>query len=432
MTADFPAAGASRFARLPWLIGAGALVVYGITLNHWVSLYNLGTVARASGWWWRPELHQPLTFAVFYPFHFLPKPWVPLALNIFNAVCAALALVLLARSVMLLPHDLPRTETFSKERPTQVLMTSLAWVPPLAAVFLCGLQLSFWEHATSASGEMIDLLLLAYVIRCLLEFRLDAAQSWLSKAACVYGAGMANNWTLVAFLPVFLAALLRLKGYGSFLERRFLLRMAALGSMGLGLYLLLPVVSSLSSHSEVGFWAALKAHLKFQKDALAYLRRPAFVILAITSLLPILLLSIRWKSHSVQFGDDTRLGVFLTKAMVHIVHAFFLLSTIWLALDPTFGPRHLELGTPLLGYYYLCALVFGYCTGYFLLFGVRGADEVRAGSSVRSRRLFRFKIQSWAPRLAAWAGIVLASALPTVLVGKNLRQILTTNGPWLR
>jgi tetratricopeptide (TPR) repeat protein len=149
-------------------------------------------------------------------------------------------------------------------------------------------------------------------------------------------------------------------------------------------------------------------------------------------LLPILVLSIRWKSHSVQFGDDSRLGVFLTKTTVHIVHAFFFLGTFWLALDPTFGPRHLELGTPLLGYYYLCALVFGYCAGYFLVFGARRASEVPGIGPGRLWGRIYAALQSRAPRLAVGAGIMLACALPALLAGKNLHQILTTNGPFLR
>jgi tetratricopeptide (TPR) repeat protein len=434
MTEEVPALRASTFvlARLPWLIGAGALAVYGLTLNHWISIYSLGTVARASGWWWRPELHQPLNFVIFYPFRFLPQTWIPFALNLFNAFCAAVVLVLLARSVALLPHDTPRAEPFVKEPPAQILMTPTSWVPPLVAVTLCGLQLSFWEHATSATGEMIDLLVLAYVIRCLLEFRLEPVQAWLSRAACVYGVGMANNWTMVAFLPVFVAAILRLKGYGPFLEGKFLLRMAGRGSLGLGLYFLLPLVCGLSSQWEVGFSSALKAHLKFQKEALGYLQRPAFGILAATSVLPILVLSIRWKSHSVQLGDDTRLGVFITKATVHVVHAFFFLSAIWLALDPTFGPRQLAQGTPLLGYYYLYALVFGYCTGHFLLFGSSLPYEARGTNARRQSDWLRRTIHSRAPHLAASAGVLLACALPLILAAKNLPEILTTNGRWLR
>src|SRR2546428_6319999 len=271
-------AGANRFitARLPWLIGAGGLLVYLTTLNHWVSLHSLGTVARTSGWLWRPLLYQPLTAALLYPFRFLPEAWIPLALNLFMAICAALVLLLLARSVALLPHDLTRNEPFPKDQPPAILSIRTSWVPPLLAAMLCGLQLSFWEHATSASGEMIDLLVFAYVIRCLLEFRLDQSQAWLSRAACVYGAGMANNWAMIGFFPVFVAAILRSKGYGPFRERPFLTRMIAWGLAGLGLYLLLPTTASLSSHGQVDFWTALKAHLKSQKEILGYFHRPAF------------------------------------------------------------------------------------------------------------------------------------------------------------
>src|SRR5215472_849533 len=139
MTEEVPVSRASTFVldRLPWLMGAGALVVYGLTLNHWVSLDSLGTVARTCGWLWQPELYQPLTFAVLYPFRFVPVAWVPLVLNLFNAVCSALALVLLARSVALLPYDFPRAEPLPKEQPPSILSTPTAWVPPLLAAILC-------------------------------------------------------------------------------------------------------------------------------------------------------------------------------------------------------------------------------------------------------------------------------------------------------
>src|SRR5437867_2281499 len=237
--------------RLPWLIGAGGLLVYLLTLNHWVSLHSLGTVARISGWLWRPELDKPLTIALLFPFRFLPQASIPLALNLFTALCAALTLVLLARSVSLLPHDLAPNQPFQKIQAPAILSIPTAWMPPLLAALLCGLQVSFWEHATSASGEMIDLLVFAYVIRCLLEFRIDQKQSWLSRAAWIYGAGMANNWAMIGFFPIFVSAILRAKGYGPFRERKFLLRMIAWGLAGLSLYLLLPTVASLSSHGQV-------------------------------------------------------------------------------------------------------------------------------------------------------------------------------------
>ena len=37
---------------LPWLLGVVMLVIYWFTLNHWVTLLNLGQVAAVSGWVW--------------------------------------------------------------------------------------------------------------------------------------------------------------------------------------------------------------------------------------------------------------------------------------------------------------------------------------------------------------------------------------------
>src|SRR5205085_12192001 len=95
--------GKTRIPPMPWLIGAGGLLVYLITLNHWVSLYSLGSVARVSGWTWQPQLSSPLTAVILLPFKCLPAAWIPLTLNLFTALCAALVLALLARSVSLLP-----------------------------------------------------------------------------------------------------------------------------------------------------------------------------------------------------------------------------------------------------------------------------------------------------------------------------------------
>ena len=35
--------------RLPWLIGDSALLVYLITLNHWISSSSVGTIERTVG-----------------------------------------------------------------------------------------------------------------------------------------------------------------------------------------------------------------------------------------------------------------------------------------------------------------------------------------------------------------------------------------------
>src|SRR3974390_879382 len=160
-------------ARLPWLAGAAAFLLYLLTLNHWVSLAGLGLFARAAGWTWRPEFGQPLTLLVLFPFRALPHSWLAPALNLFSAAGAAAVLVILARSVMLLPQDLPPAKPLRPSQPRPVLSIPSAWLPPVLAALVCGLELSFWENATSATGEILDLLAFAYVIRCLLEFRLS-------------------------------------------------------------------------------------------------------------------------------------------------------------------------------------------------------------------------------------------------------------------
>ncbi len=157
--------------RLPWVLAAGMLVVYGLTLNPWVSPDSLQVVGSINGSSWRAELLQPVTWLVTYPLRWLPAVWIPFGLNLLTAVGAALALALLARSTALLPHD--RTEA-GRERLTggvPFLTIRTAWLPPALAVLVCGLQLTFWEQAIVATGEMLDLLLFACLVGCLVEYR---------------------------------------------------------------------------------------------------------------------------------------------------------------------------------------------------------------------------------------------------------------------
>jgi tetratricopeptide (TPR) repeat protein len=401
-------------ATLPWMIGAVGLAIYCFTLNRWISLSSLGTVAWVSGWSWQPELKQPLTFFLLFPFRWLPEQAIPPALNIFSALCAAVVLAFLARSVALVPHDLTPDDPMRRDRPVSILSTPTAWLPPVLATIVCGLQLSFWEHATSASGEMIDLLVFAYVVRCILEFGVSRKPAWLSRWALVYGAGMANNWAMAACLPLFLVAIVRTNSLERSLNRRFWLRLALWGSAGLSLFLFLPMAQSLSSHDHFGFWPVLRVYVKLQKDALVALQTPAYRLVVMASLLPLFILSIRWKSHTVQLGDDTRLGVFIIRTTGHLVHGLFLIVALWIALDPTFSPRHSGLNTSLLPCYYISALAVGYCAGYFLL----------TGDFSKLPQRFR--------RLPAYALGILTGVMALALLGRNLPPIRLTNGPVVR
>ena len=93
----------------PWIIAAGVLLIYLITLNHWVTLTSLPVVAKITGldWHpanisWRPSSIEPLHFVLTYPFRWLSGNAQLIGLNLFSAVCGALTLAL--------PQSLPRTQ----------------------------------------------------------------------------------------------------------------------------------------------------------------------------------------------------------------------------------------------------------------------------------------------------------------------------------
>ena len=350
---------------LPWLLAAAALAVYLLTLNHWVSLFNLMAVARTSGWAWQPEIYNPVSSAVTYPFRWLPAAQIPLALNLFSAICAGLTLALLARSVALLPHDRTDAQRRREQGPFSIITIRNAWLPPVFAVVTCGLQFTFWEYATNHTGEMFSLLMFAFVIWSLLEYRLDEREGRLFLAALVYGAGMANDWSMVCYFPVFLTALIWIRRL-SFFSFRFFSRMTLCGLAGTLFYLLLPLAAAVSHNAPLTFWETLRLNLSSEFSVVKALFINSAVIkmlglLSLSSLAPLLMMAIRWPAS---FGDTSRLGRGLATWLFHFVHAVFLIICIWVAFDPPFSPRAKNLGLTL---YYLSALGVGYYSGYFLL-----------------------------------------------------------------
>ncbi len=428
-----------RFAPavLPWVIVAAALAVYLVTLNHWVSLgvaglaslnpvvpiNNLAQAAKLAGWTWQPDVFNPAYFLVTYPLRWVPAPWIPLALNLFSAACAAGVLGLLARSVALLPHDRTHAQREREGSENATLSIGRAWLPPLLAVLACGLQLTFWEHATNGTPEMFDLLLFAFVIWSLLEYRLDGRESRLGWVALIYGAAMTNNFAMVGFFPVYLVALVWIRGL-SFFNLRFLGRMVLCGFAGLSLYLLLPLVTTIGGTVNMGFWQALKLAVLTQKSALLAMPFNSYMVfhadtplwtVALTSLVPLLIMAIRWPSY---FGDTSRLGAGLTTLIFHVMSAVMLLACVWVAFDPPFSPRH-KFGLPFLPFYYLGALSIGYFSGYLLLI-----TSERTGQQRRR--------EPWVETAGAMVRAVMWLVLltiPAVLLYRNLPQIRATNGP---
>ena len=411
---------ATRF--LPWIIAAILLLVYLFTLNHWVTLKSLPVVAKIADWDWRSTATAPLHFLLTYPFRWLGESLQLPALNFFSALCAALTLALLARSVALLPHDRTR-EQRQRDTGTYFLAIPYSWLPPLIAVLVCGFQLTFWEHAVAMTGEMLDLLLFAYVVRCLLEFRISKNENWLTKMALVYGLGVTNNFAMIGFFPFFLVALIWIKGL-SFFNFRFVLRMITFGAIGLSLYLLLPIVAAFSGNPDQTFFQTFQANFGYQKSQLydlpfkqvTTLRMNLFMI-ALTSLLPLLMIGIRWPSF--RGGDVSHASGLITSFMFRLIHLFFLAIGLWVFFDPKFSARGLGFELlPYLTFYYLTALAVGYFLGYALLVFGREPTQTWARSSSL------FKLINAAVLAATVLGAV---AVPVMLARKNLPIIRATN-----
>jgi tetratricopeptide (TPR) repeat protein len=412
---------------LPWLLAVAGFIIYALTVNHWASLFNRAIVAKISGWTWQPEIYSPVFFVATYPFHWLPAAQIPIALNLFAAACAAVTLGLLARSVAILPRD--RTEA-QREREHSVfafLTLRSGWLPPVLAVLVCGLQMTFWEQATNCTGEMFDLLLLAFVIWSLLEYRLDEREGRLFLAAAVFGAGMTDNWAVIGFLPLFVGAVIWIRGF-SFFRLRFVRGMILCGLAGMLFYLLLPLVASLSHKVPVTFWQALKLNLAAQWGMvkLFFVQpevRKTLILLSPASLLPVLMLSIRWNLTGAG-GDVSKTSLALTNLMFHLIHAVLLFLCVWVAFDPPFSPRQLGHNMPYLAFYYttfyfLGALSVGYYSGYFLLvFGKQPRERSR-----RSRpEPFQFVNRGVIACVWLFAAIVV-----TGLAYKNIPQIRNVN-----
>ena len=347
---------------LPWLLAGLMLVIYGFTLNHWISVANLNAVAGVSGWTWQPEVANPLTYLLTRPFAWLPAAQIPLALNGFSTLLAAMVIGLLARSVALLPQDRTEAQRLRETSGFSFLTIREAWLPPVLAALVCGLQFTFWQLATNFTGDLISLLVFAFAVWSLLEFRLDEREGRLMLMALVYGAGMTQDYGLIGFLPLLLAALVWIRGLG-FFNARFLARLLLCGLAGMSLYLLLPTLAALSGRLTVPgvWWQALKYSLASQGAVgIYFFQHPEFrhslMVISLSSLLPVVMMSIRW---AAAFGDRSRVGTAITGIMVHLICAVLLGISLWVAFDPPISARRQLYPLPCLPFYFLAALSVG-------------------------------------------------------------------------
>jgi predicted Zn-dependent protease len=406
------------FRRLPWLIAGAFLLFYLVTMSKGAGIFGITAISKVTGWDWQPFLHYPLYYLATLPFHVLPVSLQPVALNAFSALLAAGTLGLVARSVQLLPHDRTKDQR-ERERSRHGLLTgSAAWLPATAAAVMCGLQLLFWQNATNASVDMLNLFVLAWVIRELLEYRIDHRERRLVVLAFVYGLGVTSNPALIALFPFMLGALIWVMGR-EFFRSPILLKLFTAGVAGLLLYLLLPALAVSSDKLELTFWEALRENLRTQKMVLqiGFNNRLFPLVMCLGSLFPLILIGVRWPSN---FGDTSAAGSLLTRMMFRVLVLIYIAA----ALAMNFQLKHAEKAQTDTGLSYhslflLSALVIGYSLGYLLvIFGKQPG-------------------KSWqrATPLGALAGKVMVGLawliLPFVAVGltwQNFAQVRSLNG----
>ena len=356
----------------PWLVVAGALILYGLTLNHWVSLKSLPLMAQITGWDWHPyplkwrlEAMSPLFVLLTAPVRLLAVAWRPAALNIFSAVCAALTLGLLARSVRLLPHDRTREQRQRELGDYALLAIRAAFLPSLFAVLILATHLPFWQNAVAATGEMLNVLVFAFLINCILEYRVSQNDKWLLVSAFVYGLGTSNNWALIGFFPLYVIAVFWNKGLRGFFNLGFLARMFFCGLAGLLLYLLIPILGA-GSGGEGGFGYLLHQELGLQWYGLRLIPRWLWMLAALPTLLPLIFMAFRWPSFE---GELSPIGFKLTRIMFGFLHIAFLALALATFFDFKYSPglRLRDQPVSFMTFYYSGALCVGYFSGYMLL-----------------------------------------------------------------
>jgi tetratricopeptide (TPR) repeat protein len=410
----------------PWLVVLGALVLYGLTLNHWVTLRSLQLVSQITGWDWHPlptswrgEPVDPLFLILTYPLRLLPVAWQPVCLNAFTALCAALTLGLLALSVRLLPHDRTREQRQREGGEFGLLSFRAAFLPQLFAVLMLGLQLTFWQHAVSATGEMLDLLVFAFLIFCVLRFRISQNDKWLLTLAFVYGLGVTSDWALMGFFPLFVIVLIWIKGL-SFFNLRFLALMSVCGAAGLVLYLLAPAMGSVGG-DHGNFWYLLRQELGMQIYYLRIIPRYIVLVASLATILPLIFAGVRWPSF---LGEVSAAGNMLTLLMIQMLHVVFLILPLLTLCEFKFSPsaRMREMPNSFLTFYYVAALCVGYFSGYLLLvFGRKSSHAWEKPGPAR-------KLLNGSVVGLVW---ILALAAPICLAFQNVPRLLAANSPAL-
>jgi len=393
----------------------GAWICYVLTLSHGMTLNSLVFTSKVAGWDWLPMEGRPLSWLLTLPLRLLPAGWMPVGLNLFSALAAAVTLGILARSLELLPWP----------RPLDGLKGWQRQAPLALGIAVCGLEINFWQAATSATGEMVEVLALASAIWCLLEFRAGKNLRWLYAAAAVWGLGMAENWMMWLTLPLFLAGFVWLRKL-RFFQVGFILRIAGCLLAGFSIYAVLPLANGLLPRSPWTLGEAWFVSLKQTQALLLWFfsefwphHRAISLVAVIYYLLPMLAFLPVPDEKVGSVSTLSRMDVWILRGQ----RAGLLLLCVFLTLNPIVGLRHIlahemNLSLPLLSLDYLNGLAAGFLAGKLIL--LHGEDFTR-----RRRTGWRLELQ--VSRAVFPVLTVLCSAIILTLIVRNVPVVTQAN-----
>lgn len=405
---------------LPVLVTVAAFLAYLPSLSSRASLWSTELAIRACGWEWRPILQQPLWYLFQWPFHLLPLEWRPLALNLGNLFLASVALGLLARAVQMWPTDrTPDLRDWNGERLGWLSPGGLIWLPPVLAAASLGLTLNFWRQATSATGDMIDLAVLAFIVVLFVEYQREPRARWLWMLSFAYGVGMTNDWAFTALLPIFLIAVIGLLGWGATLTQLALIiepftrskeEVAPMLPHTTGLLdlrppwilltglllgwlavLPLPVAHWLTAHDQLSLGQCLLTVWYWQKAGVLSIQGLVSqdglaAVLALSSLVPLWLVSVRWQDEETSYFT---VSYWFTGKSFWLLHSLLAVISGWVLLGAIISPANVLLEQSFLPHYFICALVLGCCLNYLVRRALGRAVADRSGPWTTARRLRR-------------------------------------------
>ena len=426
---------AAIFRRFPGQVVLAALVIYTLTFSHGVTLASLALTSKVANWDWQPTNNQPLLWLLTLPLRLLPAGWVAPGLNLFSALCGALTLGILTRTLELADWDLPLARLGSR----------LSKLPIIFAGVVCGLEFNFWREATAATGEMLQVLLFAAALLGLMKFRATRELRWLQIATFIWGVGMAENWMMMLTLPLFVVALFWL-GRAQLLDKKILLRLALMGLAGFSICIVLPLWNGLAPHSPWSFGEAWLNAFRNYKNLLANIfgvfwrgNRLTSLAIIVFFLVPILPAIIRLRDVGTldkPAVDQFQVWIYRSLRLA------LLLVCLWLAFDPIVGPRQIVLkqmgfSLPLLSLDYLLGLGVGILAGNFLLALFAKPKEIYRRPNILEIAFERAVVPGFSALLVVVAFglllrnapvITLANRQPLAQFGEFARHGLPTTG----